>query len=179
MIWDLVSVKMIASFGGHVQLLALSTDFITHFFFLFEKSRGTFPSGVVYLSRIIKYHRLWVGTVINQLTYSGCQWRHCMLASERSDRSIRGRALLSSNPRHCITLPRVLEKCCKTSRGEKLSLKLEKFVPAFLRFKVCWEKSLRSIDYIQFFVLVESELLYFSPICFHRTWCKLMSHQQK
>ena len=102
-----------------------------------------------------------------------------MLASERSDRSIRGRVLLSSNPRHCITLPRVLEKCCKAGRGEKLSLELEKFVPAFLRFKVCWEKSLRSIDYIQFFVLVESELLYFSPICFHRTWCKLMSHQEK
>ena len=134
---------------------------------------------MVYLSRII--HIIGYGwvTVINQLTYSGCQLRHCMLASERSDRSIRGRVLLSSNPRHCITLPRVLEKCCKAGRGEKLSLELEKFVPAFLRFKVCWEKSLRSIDYIQFFVLVESELLYFSPICFHRTWCKLMSHQEK
>ena len=71
-IWHLVSVKMIASLGGDDRLLAFS---LHHSFIgqikgdvkettlLLEKSWGSFPGGVIYLSRIAhpSYHGLWAG----------------------------------------------------------------------------------------------------------------------
>ena len=72
-IWDLVSVQMIAYLCGDVKPLALSLlhpsvigqikGGVKEPTLPFEKSRGSFPGGVVCLSRIThhSYHGLWVG----------------------------------------------------------------------------------------------------------------------
>ena len=77
------------------------------FSFKFRKVRDT--GGLVYLSRIkhLSYHVFygWV-TVSSQWTGSGCQLRPCMLTPKLTVNMLIWRVpiLLSSNPRHYITL---------------------------------------------------------------------------
>ena len=113
LIWDFVSVHMIASLGGDNRPLAclLNPSFISQIDGdikeptpLFENSRGGFPGGVVYLNSMHhSYHGLWVGhsKLINELI-AAANGAHADIRAYCWDVNVKRvrLVLLYSNPRH-------------------------------------------------------------------------------